>query len=322
MQSGFKLLLIIMLISIESIAVFGQKEFDDNILWTAAWSSDGEYIALGGAQNDLKIFNGYTLSLIKTYPFKDVIISRVKWHPHKHLLAIATQSTSIKTVLLDLDKEQWIHLEELGSSLRGLDWNSTGDLLAVSEFEGEVSVFTDKGELISRFDADPKSVTGIDWHPHKNIMATVGMQIGLYSHLGDTIRTWLPGEEEVLLLCVEWHKSGEFFAVGDYGDIEHAENKMIQYWNNMGEELQQIEGSKGEYRNIRWSPDGNMLAGASDALRIWTKDGVLVAESASSEDYLWGLDWSPDGNRIITSSAKGKIFVWDSDARVLKELEY
>jgi hypothetical protein len=38
--------------------------------------------------------------------------------------------------------------------------------------------------------------------------------------------------EDVLLLCVAWHKSGAFFVTGDYGyeDIK----SLLQYWDEEG----------------------------------------------------------------------------------------
>ncbi len=301
--------------------VYCQKVKIQNTLWTVAWSPDGKYIATGGNQDALKLFDATTFEMIKTYPVKGVALSRIKWHPTKNVLAIVTQSETIKARIFDVKKETWTDLEGLTSSFRGLDWNYTGEFLAVSEFGGEVSVYTIDGVLVSRFIADAKGVAGIDWHPSKNSMVTVGSQIGIYSHLGDTIKTFQPRIEEAFLLCVEWHKSGKFFVVGDYGDIKNADNKLLQFWNTEGVKLNEIKGGIIEYRNIRWDPDGNQLASAGEALKIWSKEGELLAESESTEDYLWGVDWSPDGKQIVTSSSKGKVIIWNKNAEIIKELK-
>ena len=136
-----------------------QAQDPDGILWTSAWSPDGKLIAVGGDQGDLKLFDAKTFKLLKTYPVKDVILSRLKWHPTRNLLAVVTQDQNVIARILDLDTDTWIELQGLETSARGVDWNKTGDLLAVSEFEGEVSVFTPEGKRVSRFMADPKSVT-------------------------------------------------------------------------------------------------------------------------------------------------------------------
>ena len=167
----------IVVLAIVTLEAFSQG---NETLWTVAWSPNDEYIAIGGSQGDLKLFDGKTFELLRSYPVKDVILSRLKWHPHQNKLAIITQSTSYKAKILDLDKNKWIELEGLESSLRGLDWNHNGELLAVSEFEGEISIFDSTGKRLSRFLADPKTVAGIDWHPTKNILTAVGSRIGIF----------------------------------------------------------------------------------------------------------------------------------------------
>jgi WD40 repeat protein len=77
--------------------------------------------------------------------------------------------------------------------------------------------------------------------------------------------------------------------------------------------------SKAEYRNVSWTADGTKLATASDALRIWSAEGELLAEGLS-DDHLWGVDWSPDGQWIVTSSLHGYITIWDQQARRIKNL--
>ncbi len=313
----------IILVSILISCTSGQDK-DKKTLWTVAWSPNGKYIATGGNQDKLKIFDTKTFELINTFPVKDVQLSRVKWHPTKNILAVITQGRNFKAKLLNLEKNEWIDLQGLEASFRALDWNHTGELLAISELEKAVSVYTMDGTRVGRFMADPKGVAGLDWHPTKNIMVTVGDQIGIYSQHGDTINSFKSRAEETLLLCVEWHKSGDFFAIGDYGALKNKVNdkdKLIQFWNIEGEKLFEAALRNVEYRNIRWNPNGEKLASASDALRIWSKEGKLIAESKSTEDYLWGVDWSPDGKFIVTSSSEGKIVLWDENAISLRTIE-
>ncbi len=301
---------------------FCQQNSYKKTLWTVAWSPNGKYIVAGGNQDELKLFDGNTLKLIKTYPIKEVQLSRLKWHPTKNRLAVITQSKTFKAKILNLDNDTWTDLKGLKNSFRALGWNYTGELLAISELESFVSIFNINGTRISRFRADEKGVAGLDWHPKNNILVTVGSKVGIFNHLGDTLKIFKTRKKEPFLLCVEWHKSGKFFAVGDYGDLEKAEDKLVQFWDVEGVKINEIKGSIGEYRNLRWNPRGTKLATASDALRIWSKKGELLSKSKSTNDYLWGIDWSPNGKYIVTSSAKGHIAIWDNKANKIKELEY
>ncbi|PIA78809.1 hypothetical protein BFR04_04555 [Gaetbulibacter sp. 4G1] len=302
--------------------VFCQQNEYNKTVWTVAWSPNGKYIASGGNQDELKLFDGNTYKLIKTYPVKDVQLSRLKWHPTKNKLAVITQGRTFKAKILDLDNDSWTGLRGLKNSFRALGWNYTGELLAVSELESFVSIYNIDGTRVSRFRADEKGVAGLDWHPKNNTLVTVGTKVGFFNYLGDTLKIFETRKKEPFLLCVEWHRSGKFFAVGDYGDLEKAKNKLVQFWNIEGEKIKEIKGSIAEYRNLRWNKKGTKLATASDALRIWSKKGKLLFESKSTNDYLWGIDWSPDGKYIITSSRKGVITIWNKKANKIAELEY
>ncbi|UJH68978.1 WD40 repeat domain-containing protein [Allomuricauda sp. SCSIO 65647] len=315
-----KLLSVILLGFLISFASCKPKE-NNETLWTIAWSPDAKYLATGGDHDELKIFETKTFKLIKTFPVKGVQLSRIKWHPTKNMLAVITQSKTFKAKILHIEEGKWTDLEGLKSGFRALDWNSDGNLLAVSELEDSVSIFSANGAFVSRFKADPKGVAGLDWHPFGDILVTVGTHIGVYTKNGDTLNTFQPRTVETFMLCVEWHPSGDFFAIGDYGDLENAENKLVQFWNSEGKKLNEIHGSLAEYRNIRWNHSGEKLATASDALRIWSKEAKPIAESKSTDDYLWGVDWSPDGKFIVTSSSEGKIAIWNENAKLVRELE-
>ena len=147
---------------------FSQEQKYNNTLWTVAWSPDGKYIATGGNINHLLLYDGKTFELIKNYPVKDVQLSRLKWHPTKNILAVITQSNSFKAKLLHVDTGIWMEFEGLKDSFRALDWNHTGEMLAISEREDYVTVYSLDGKRISRFRGDEKGVAGIDWHPSKN----------------------------------------------------------------------------------------------------------------------------------------------------------
>ena len=124
--------------------------------------------------------------------------------------------------------------------------------------------------------------------------------------------------EDVMLLSVVWHNSGSFFVSGDYGD--EKDKSLLQYWDEDGNLLKSMDGSKGEYRNLSWNRKGNRLATASDALRIRDTKGNLLSQGISP-DYLWGVSWNKHGNRIITSSIEQRIILWNRKAVKLLTIE-
>jgi len=96
----------------------------------------------------------------------------------------------------------------------------------------------------------------------------------------------------------------------------------LQFWQPDGKLITEWNGSKQEFRNIRWNKEGTQLATASDALRIWTKDGKLIYTGKQEGNHvLWGVDWVSDSQKIVTVSFdSGNIQLWNDKAELLKTI--
>lgn len=319
MKIKIRFLKCIILLTVFNNQLFAQDAIDKKILWTTDWSSDGKFMAVGGNLDTLKIYSGKNLKLYKSFPIKSTI-TRIKWHPSKNSIAVATQLSKDKSCIINLDTNEKIELNGISpDGARGIDWNYTGEYLVVADNEGQVLIYDVKGNLVRSFkNENSKGITAVDWHPKKNIVVTLSDKIRLFDIQGNLIKSVKHRTEEVMLLSVAWHKSGSFFVTGDYGD---AQNKsLLQYWNEQAELLRSIDISKGEYRNLTWNSKGSRLAAASDALRIFDAKGRLISEGRS-KDYLWGVSWNKEGNRIITSSMEQNIILWNKRAEKIGSIE-
>jgi len=300
---------------------FAQNTTTREILWTTDWSPDGKFIAFGGNLDTLKIYSEKNLNPYKSIPVKNTI-TRVKWHPSKSILAVATQLSEDKSAIINLETNKKIELSGISpDGARGMDWNYSGEYLAVADNDGQILIYNIEGELIREFKNEnnsSKGITAVDWHPVKNMLITVSDKIRVFDIEGNLLKTIKHRPEQVMLLSVAWHKSGAFFVTGDYGDDQ--DKSLLQYWDEQGKLLKSIDISKGEFRNLSWNPKGNRLATASDALRIWDTNGNLIAEG-NSKDYLWGISWNKKGNRIVTSSLEQRIIVWNKRAKKLLTIE-
>ncbi len=311
-------LTIILIISLAA-NLLGQDQDLTKILWTANWSSDGKYIAVGGVDKKIRIFSGESYNLVKVFE-NSTEIHRMSWHPYSNLLAIAAVGDGSK--LIDIEKDSIISFKgDKGFGSRAIAWNYTGDLPANADYEGEITIWTKYGQLIRTIKKENTiSNVAIDWHPHKNEFIVLSEAVRIYDAEGNLLNKFVHRKEQVLMLCVKWHKTGDYFVLGDYGDHDYNYTPLLQYWKANGTLTKELRASKAEYRNMSWTKDGKKLATASDALRIWDTDGNLISE-VSSEEKLWGVDWSPDGSLIITSSHGGSIKLWDNKGNVIKKLD-
>ncbi len=292
----------------------------EEILWTSSWSPDGKYIAVGGNHGMLKIYSGEAFNLIKSYPEQHTI-TKLKWHPNKPLLAITTQPTSEKMGMLNVETDESIELEGFPpQGSRAFGWSSDEALIAVGTNEGLLYFFDKHGSFLKKIETEQKSITGLSWHPLKNIIATVGKHIALYNYDTDELQFIKPRPENVLMLCVQWHPTGEFFVTGDYGNYDQGYPPLLQFWTATGEKIRDIVESKAEYRNMDWSNDGERLATASESLRIWSKDGKLLKKSKPGY-LLWGVGWNDDDSQIVTSNEKGMVEIWNKNAKQVREIK-
>lgn len=310
----------IVLILVMTGSAYTQQKDISRILWTANWSPDNKYIAVGGVDKMIRIFDGKSFELIKVVE-NNTGIQRMSWHPYLDLLAVAATQDGSK--IIDVGKDSVILMKGASANgSRAIAWNYTGDMLANADHEGEITIWSREGKLIRTIKKEnTKGNLALDWHPSKNEFIASSELVRIYNSDGKLLNKFEHRKEKVVALCVKWHKSGDFFVLGDYGDKENNYKPLLQFWKPDGTLWKGSDISKAEYRNVSWTKDGSKLATASDALRIWTKDGDLIAEGLSS-DLLWGVDWSADGKFIVTSSFSGQIRIWDSDARLVKEISY
>jgi len=296
----------------------GYSQESNKILWTANWSNDNKYIAIGGDDKKIRIYNGETFEFLKVYE-NESEVKRLRWHPKQNILGVAAVDDGSKIIDVETDKiTEFKGVKNVGG--RAIAWNYNGELIAIADYEGVLTIWTKEGKNLKTIKKDnTKSYVAIDWHPYKNEIIALSDYVRIYNSKGDLLKKFNHRDEKVLMLCVKWHKSGKYFVIGDYGDTIVPYKPVLQFWKFDGTLIKEIDTSKAEYRNISWNKKGNRLTSASDALRIWSKKGKLLS-TGLSQDKLWGVDWSSDGKYIVTSSNNGKIIIWDKNARIIKVL--
>lgn len=287
------------------------------LLWTADWSANDKQIAAGGDDSLLLLYHNRSFTLLKVYEINGMI-RQLSWHPVKSLLAIAANN---KAGILNTETGAFTELAGVKEGARGIGWNFNGQLLATADNEGLVKIWNIKGQLLRTIrKEDSNSYFSLHWHPSKNILAVGGDDIRIMDTSGVTHQVIKHRPENTGILTIRWHPSGEFFSVGDYGHAEEGIESTIQFRKEDGSLIKTLHGSKAEYRNIRWDKEGNYLASASDALRIWDKKGELLFIGPSS-NLLWGVSWNAKSDSIITTSINGAIDLWTGKATFIKALD-
>src|SRR6185503_19063986 len=254
------------------------------------------------------------------------MIRAVNWHPKENLLAISSRNG---IWIVDPETGKEIQLEGNHNGSRTIAWNYNGEMLAAAAGYGIIWIWNKEGKLLRKIQKtdesgapDKKDFLGLDWHPSKNILTTVGDEIRIFDTSGKQLNVFKHRQQRAGLLTVKWHPSGEFFVTGDYGHPNEGIPTLLQFWQPDGKLIKEWKESKMEFRNIRWNKQGTYLATASDALRVWTKDGQLLHTGKQEGNaVLWGVDWISDSKKIVTVSFdSGNIQLWDDKAKLLKTI--
>jgi WD40 repeat protein len=284
-------------------------------LWSIEFSPDDQYFAFGGDDSLLRIYTVKDQQLFRQYKVNGVI-RNIAWHPSGAKMAIAT----LKSIqFFDLGTEKFETIKGV-SGARGLGWNHSGELLGVAS-NGLVHVITADGTLLRSIEKhDKKSYLALNWNPVDNTIVTGGDEIILFDTTGKQLAFIKHRKEYTGVLATKWHPNGEMFASGDYGHENEGKPTLLQFWKKDGTAIRTIGGHHKEIRNLDWNSDGTRLATASDALRIYDRDGNLISETKTGYE-LWGISWSNDGSMILTASyAKDHVELWSKDGKLIKRI--
>lgn len=290
--------------------------------WSVDWHPKEDRLVVGGSNDTyLGLFAAHPLQQLKKYPYKGTI-TNTQWHPSQHKVALSVQDGKSNSAILNLDTGERIELDSISiEGARAIGWNHTGELLAVGDNNGFLTLFDQTGKFLKQIDTNQKGIMGLDWHPDQNLVVAVGDYISLYQYEGDSLTHIEDRSEAVLMLCVDWHPDGAFFVTGDYGDFIDHHPPLLQYWRYDGHRIKAIAESQAEYRNISWSSDGELLATASEKIRLWNKEGELVAQD-TAQNLLWGLDWNADASKIVATDDNRTIILWDRTLNRLADGQY
>ena len=294
-------------------------------VWTAGWSHDDRYVAVGNDKGLLTIYETAGWKKMKEWKFTNTTVTRVEWSPLYPVLAVASFTPGTIAVevvqLYNMAENRVLRMRADSVQGRALSWTADGSTIAFVGSRGRIGLYSKDGVFQKSLSyTNRRSLMEIDWHPARNLLLAVEEEIYLIDADRDTLlATYDDGSKNKGILTAQWHPSGSFFVTGDYGhEKEGGEPSYLRFFDNNGMLTQQTRDSRSEYRNIRWSRDGRYLAAAGDVLLVYDEKGKRVTKVRFSGDNLWGIGWNSKGDRIISSDQNGNVRVTDIHGKVIK----
>ena len=304
---------------------------------TLAWSDDSQFLAFAGRQRTVRIWSVADQSLadanIYTY------ISSLNWsndgivnaagydstawrlNPNgtinqgyfghaNAVFAVAPNPTQDLIVSVSSDKRlRWwnaagdeITVINNGASLWNAVWNPQGTLLATSDGEYHVKLWSANGELQATLNGHSDDSMLLAWNGDGTILASAGLDgsVRLWSASGGALQTW---RGSVPIVGLAWHPSNSTLTWLD------AEGNMRQEVI----EFSSVQSAKTAFTQpLAWNPAGTILAVGrmTSIVELRNLQGTTIQYLEGHTAEVMSVAWSNDGRWLATGSGDGTVRIW------------
>lgn len=248
----------------------GHSDYVDAV----AWSPNGQYIASGGWDGIVQVWDAQTGASIITYRGQSDVVSAVAWSPDGQYIASASWDGTVRVWNAFTGQLRTLYTNHT-DIVSALSWSPNGQYIASASWDSTVQVwYALTGETIRVYRGHTEFghgefVDAVAWSPNGQYIAS--------GDRSNTIKVWDPFSGKTLMTDDEFNWDG--------GIVEA----------------------------IAWSPDGTRIAvGSRDkSVRIWQAfNGQLLLNYSRHTNEVSALAWSPNGRYIASGSWDRTVQVW------------
>ena len=293
-----------------------------------AFSQDGTFLAAGGSDGKVLIYNMKTKEPARTIDAHKGAVNCLAFDPDGRWLASGGKDKTVN--LWDLgDGHLRGSYKEHKDPVLSIAVNSDGSLIASGGGDKKIVVWnTDSQMVYGTLTGHDKAVHSLAFHPDGNSILSSGRDRNIISwsvaqrselrrltepaaQFGSTTRTVFGPDGVLFATALKEVRSAIEGNRRSQGGIKEID--QVQVRNNLtGESAARLEGHLETINDIAFSPDGRYIISASDdrSVRLWNIETASQLTELQVPDKALSVAASPTGRFIASGLSSGKIMLW------------
>lgn len=315
-----------------------------------AFSPGGKYLASGGWDKQIKIWDWESRQVVQTLPHNESIISTLAFSPDGNILAAAGRSTTIS--LWDHTTGESIARLNAGGQVAEIRFSPNGKILAATA-----------GTTIELWEVGTRSMLksignsgrwyygSIAFSPRGDKIASMAWDDKVVIRDAETgkIIQELKGPGHPFSI-IDWSPDGKMIAAGSTSHFKHvtvwnvdkgeitaslesgrltqalafspdskslaagSSDGLVRVYNIKSREFETLRGHRDQVLAVAYAPGGRYFAtaGLDQSVRIWEAEPQRAARQLDVNGFPFALDWFPQDYRVATAGSDGQISIRDA----------
>ena len=281
---------------------------------SVAWSSNGKYIASGGNDKTVRVWDAATGKEISCYDGHSDPVLTVAWSPDSSRIASGSKDKTVQIWKAETGEKLLLyrgHAHALSSTdwVLSVAWSPYGTHIASGSTDETARVWDAiTGEDIFTFRDHVHDM--LDWRRN----SLVGWVLSV---------AWSPDGKRIASASGGYGRA--FWRLFDAPGLDMAYDKRVLVWDALtgsnvstyeSREDRKKEGHTKSVTAVTWSPDGRRIASASrdNTVQIWnptTARNILTYRGHT--DRVNTVAWSPRKERIASAGDDKTVQIWNPD---------